>query len=189
MFAQCPDHDLPKFGDSGSEISSRNLSECSRLRWFKPILTGRTAFFGARECLFHATGTACRFSCTACVLRGELAARPLMTSSQPVTRILMGTTVGNFCITRECRGRLRPLSTSDYPCRINTLVAQHALIMWHDSDSIDLLQRTASSCLLEPRDADLSVIAPHVPCGDNCMRCMECSLDWIIECCERFKDR
>jgi hypothetical protein len=48
----------PKFLESGSEMSSRNRSACSRFRWFRPILTGNTACLGARECLFQAIGTA-----------------------------------------------------------------------------------------------------------------------------------
>lgn len=82
-------HDvLPKFGESGSEMSSRNRSECSRLRCVKPILTGKTVSFGARECLVHATGRACLFSWTTCEPSGELAPRPLRLSSNKLeTRI------------------------------------------------------------------------------------------------------
>jgi hypothetical protein len=93
LSAQATSPFLPKFGESGSDISSRNRSECSKFLWFSPILTGSIASFDARECLVHAIGNACLFSCTACVLRGELVASPLrLKSSQPVTRILVDLT-------------------------------------------------------------------------------------------------
>jgi hypothetical protein len=175
MNAQRPGRFLPKFGESGSEISSRNRSECSRFRWFKPILTGRTASFGARECLVQATGTACLFSCTACVLRGELAAKPpRLKSNQPVTRILVNLTQKMVRVTRELGWRLRALSRSARShAEVTTLFAHDIPIMYHDSVSIVLLRRICLSCLLKPRDTGLSVSAPPLPCGYNCMRVLQ----------------
>ena len=124
---------IPKFGESGSEMSSRKRSECSKLRCVKPILTGNTVSLGARDCLVHATGAASRFSWRTCEPSGELTASPLkLRYNRLETRIFR-----NFARTRAYR-------TNSLGSGQQHFVVDSKWLRWHCSHST--LRNDGSIC-------------------------------------------